>query len=117
MSSPRNLGMVRSGHDRTGSVIYSASPLREGGAAAALVVSQQRVPLAEANEPVPPDGALPVELEMCQPGRCPDERSAGAVHGVRDTDAVSPSTKPDLLRQALVTSQYGQRRRPSGQVT
>ena len=50
-------------------------PIRE--AAAALVVPDHRVPLAQSLEPVPPQRAVPIELEMGEPGRGAHERRSG----------------------------------------
>ena len=65
--------------------------------AASLVVADDRVPFAEPLEPVPPHRALPVELEMTEPGRDPDQRRAAPVHGVRQAHAVRGRAEAHML--------------------
>ena len=47
-----------------------------------------------------PDRASPVQLEMSQPGRDPDQRRPAAVHGVGEARAVRRGAKPDLSHDA-----------------
>ncbi len=71
--------------------------VRVGKPAAPLVVPNHRVPFAKPVQPVPPHRALPVELEMRQPGCDPDERRAAPVHGVRETRAVRRLAEAHVL--------------------
>src|SRR5262249_17866115 len=45
--------------------------------AAALVVADEAIVLGEEAHPMPPHGAVPIELKMRQPVRCFDERVPG----------------------------------------
>src|SRR4029077_9140099 len=65
--------------------------------AASLVVSDERVPLAEPLQPMAPHGALPVELEMTEPGGAPARRGAAPVHGVRQTHPVRGRAEAHVL--------------------
>ncbi len=68
-----------------------------GQAVAALVVAQQRVALGQPADHVPPDRALPVELQVVQPVGGLDER--GPLPGGRpgNAGAVGGRAEPDLL--------------------
>ena len=70
-----------------------------GEAVAPLVEPDDRREPAEIGEEVPPDRALPVELEVAEPARRDDERRPGAVDGIRDPHAVGGPAEPDLLRR------------------
>ena len=59
-----------------------------GHAVGALVIADQRVAGRELLEPVPPDGALPVMLEMVEPIRGLHERRPLAHHGIGQTGPV-----------------------------
>ena len=72
-----------------------------GEPAAALVVADERVAVAELGQPVTPDRALPVEVEMRQPGRRPHDRRPAAVDGVREPHPVASGAEADLLRHGL----------------
>jgi hypothetical protein len=76
-------------------VIYL--PVRK--AAPALVVPDERVHLPQAGEPVPPDRAVPVELQVSEPCRGPHQRRTAAMDGVRDSSAVGRGAESDLLGQ------------------
>jgi hypothetical protein len=65
--------------------------------AAALVVAKDREAAAQLLEPVAPDRALPVVLEVGQPVRDLDERRSGPVRRVRDPDVVRGDTETDGL--------------------
>ena len=52
---------------------------------------------AELDEVVPPDRALPVELQVAQPAGVDQQRGAGAVHGVGDLGPVDGAAEADLL--------------------
>ena len=65
----------------------------------ALVVPDHRRDPAELDQVVPPDRALPVELQMAQPARVDQQRRTGAVHGVRDPDPVGRAGEPDVLHR------------------
>jgi hypothetical protein len=66
-------------------------------AKAPLVVSHHLMVAAQLNPPVPPQRALPVELQMGHPvGRLHQRRSA-AVSGVGQPDAVLRHAEPNLL--------------------
>jgi hypothetical protein len=54
---------------------------------------------AELDEVMTPDRALPVELQVAQPARVDQQRRAGAVHGVRDPDAVGGAGEADVLHR------------------
>ena len=79
--------------------------LRVREAAAALVVAQDRVALAKPIEPMAPDRAFPVQLEMGQPGRDPHQRRTAAVHRVGETGAVRRGAKTDLSHDARTAAQ------------
>ena len=74
--------------------------LRVRKAAAALVVTHNSVALAEPIEPMAPDRAFPVQLEMGQPGRDPYQRRTAAVHRVGQAHPVRRGAKPDLSHHA-----------------
>ena len=69
-------------------------------AAPALVVPDQRVAGGEPLEPMPPDRALPVELEVRQPGCRPYDRRPVPVHRVGESHTIGCGAKPDLLIHA-----------------
>jgi hypothetical protein len=68
-----------------------------GEAVAPLVVPDDRDELTDLVEEVPPDGALPVVLEVTEPAGRDKERRALAGDGVRDADAIGRLAEPDLL--------------------
>ena len=68
-----------------------------GKAAAALVVADEPMRARQLDEPVPPDRAVPVELEVAQPVRDLDERRALAGFGVRDARAVIAGAEANRL--------------------
>ena len=70
-------------------------PVRQ--AVAALVVANKRVPLRQAVDPVLPDRALPVELEVRHPVGRPNDRRARARQRVGDPHAVGRRAEADLL--------------------
>ena len=54
--------------------------------------------VAQLREPMPPQRALPVDVEMCQPGRGPHDRRPAAMDGECESDAISSGAEADLLR-------------------
>src|SRR6201999_1730762 len=66
-----------------------------------LVVPHHRVALTESAQPVAPDRALPVEVEMGQPGGDPDERWPPPVHCVCETGAIRSTAEANLLLHSL----------------
>ena len=66
--------------------------------AATLVVADQPVSSRERVDPVRPDRALPLQVEVGQPVRRLDQRRPGSRRGVRDFDPVVGPAVPDLLR-------------------
>src|SRR4051812_26955897 len=69
-----------------------------GQTTAPLVVSHEGRECAEVLEQVPPDRALPVELEMTEPAGDVDERRSLTVDRIGKPDAVSRSQEADVLR-------------------
>ena len=69
--------------------------------AASLVISDEGVPVAELLQPMAPDGAFPVELEMTEPGRDPDEWRTGPMDGISQTHAVPSRAKAHVLLHTL----------------
>ena len=65
--------------------------------APALVVAEARVAGSERIEPVPPHRALPVEVQVRQPGRHPHDRRPAAVQGVGQPHAIHSGAESDLL--------------------
>jgi len=63
--------------------------------ATALVVPEQRVPLAQLRESVAPDRALPVELQTREPCRRAHQRTTPAMRGIRDARAVGRPAEAD----------------------
>jgi hypothetical protein len=55
---------------------------------AAFVVAEHRVRLAESVEPMAPDRAGPIKLEVREPGPDPHQRRAATVDLVRETRAI-----------------------------
>ena len=72
-------------------------PIRE--ATAALVIANQGVVASQLLEPVVPDRALPIELEVRHPVRGFDQGLPPAMHGIGDTDTIRGRAKADLLFQ------------------
>jgi hypothetical protein len=68
-----------------------------GKAASPLVVANEGVPLAQALEPVTPDGTLPVELEVREPVRGLYDRRTAAVLGPREPHSVGCGAEANLL--------------------
>ena len=64
---------------------------------AALVVADDGRDLAEFDEVVAPDRALPVELQVAEPAGVDQQRRTGAVHGVGDPDPVGRAREADVL--------------------
>ena len=75
--------------------------LAVGEPAPSLVVADERVAVAQLGQPVTPDRALPVEVEMRQPRRRPHDRRPAAVDGVRQPHAVASGAEANLLRHAV----------------
>ena len=72
----------------------------------ALVVADHGRDPAELDQVVPPDRALPVELQVAQPARVDQQRRTGAVHGVRDPDAVGRPGEADVLHRVRVARRH-----------
>ena len=53
----------------------------------------------ELDQPVPPDRALPVELQVAQPARVDQQRRSGAVDGVGDAHPVGRAGEADVLHR------------------
>ena len=70
-------------------------PVREP--VTALVVADDGRDLAEFDEVVAPDRALPVELQVAEPAGVDQQRRPGSVHGVRDPDPVGRAREADVL--------------------
>jgi hypothetical protein len=68
-----------------------------GQPAAALVVTHDRMARAKAAQPMPPNRASPVMLEMGEPVGRLDDRRTLAVHGVGEAHAVRRCAEPDAL--------------------
>ena len=71
--------------------------LAVGQAASALVVPDDRVAVPQLGQPVAPDRALPVEVEVRQPRRRPHERRSAAVDGVRQPNTIPGGAEAHLL--------------------
>ena len=71
-----------------------------------LVVADHGRDPAELDQVVPPDRALPVELQVAQPARVDQQRRAGAVDGVRDPDAVGRPGEADVLHRVRVARRH-----------
>ena len=69
--------------------------------AASLVIADDGVPIAELLQPVAPHRALPVQLEMTEPGCDPDERRTAPVHGVGQAHAVPSRAEAHVLLHSL----------------
>src|SRR6185312_3275709 len=65
-------------------------------AAAARVVTQEPVALAQGFDPRSPDGSLPIEIEVAQPVRGAHQRRALPGHSVGDSRVVRRARKLDL---------------------
>ena len=69
--------------------------------AASLVIADDGVPIAELLQPMAPDRALPVELQMSQPGRDPHQRRTASVQRVSKAHAVPSRAEADVLLHRL----------------
>ena len=101
MAMSANRSSPASSHDRleVGDACFQAvvgdAAVREP--MAALVVADDRRDLAEFDEVVAPDRALPVELQVAEPAGVDQQRRTGAVHGVRDADPIGRPREADVL--------------------
>lgn len=73
------------------------APIRQ--TVAAFVVSDHRRDPAELDQKVPPNRALPVELQVAQPTGIDQQRRTRAVHCVRDPHAVDRAGEADVLHR------------------
>src|SRR6185437_11443804 len=69
--------------------------------AASLVIADDGVAVAELLEPMAPHRALPLQLEMTEPGCDPDERRTAPVHGVSQAQAVPSRAEAHVLLHSL----------------
>jgi hypothetical protein len=67
-----------------------------GQTAAARVVAQQLIALAQRIDPWTPDGSLPIEVEVAEPMRGTDQRRSFACYRIGDTRIVRRSRKLNL---------------------
>jgi hypothetical protein len=81
--------------------------LAVGEPAPALVVADERVAVPEPGQPVAPDRALPVEIEVRQPGRCSHDRRSAAVYGVGQLHAVPSRAEANLLLHGVAGQLVG----------
>src|SRR5204862_3947279 len=68
-----------------------------GKATAALVVADERVPFAQPLQPMTPNGALPIELDMSEPVAGLYDRRATAVPGPCQAHSVRGDAEANLL--------------------
>src|SRR5207247_10969070 len=72
--------------------------------AAALVVADERAPAAQIADPVPPDGASPLVVEVRHPVARLDERWSLAVDRVREPHAVERGAEAGLVPQGTIVA-------------
>jgi len=82
--------------------------------AASLVVADEGVPIAELLQPVAPHGALPVQLEMTEPGCDPDERRTVPLHNVSQAHAVPGRAQAHVLLHTPTVQLTPRDREPPG---
>jgi len=73
-----------------------------GEATEATVVTDQLVGAAKAVEPVAPDRAFPIVLQMCKPVGRLDDRRTPAVAGPGEPDAVRRCAIANLVADAAI---------------